>query len=66
MTSQLLFHYITQYGYGGLYLIVGTSILGLPVPDEFLMTFVGFLTYSGQLNTILAILFAAMGCCTAV
>lgn len=66
MTSQLLFHYITQYGYVGLYLIVGISILGLPVPDEFLMTFVGFLTYSGQLNTVSAILFAAMGCCTAV
>lgn len=66
MTSQLLFHYITQYGYVGLFLIVGISILGLPVPDEFLMTFVGFLTYSGQLNTVSAILFAAMGCCTAV
>ncbi|TGE32244.1 DedA family protein [Desulfosporosinus sp. Sb-LF] len=66
MTSQLIFHYITQYGYVGLYLIVGISILGLPVPDELLMTFVGFLTYTGQLNNVLAILFAAMGCCTAV
>ena len=66
MTSQLLFHYISQYGYVGLYLIVGISILGLPVPDEFLMTFVGFLTYSGQLNPFLAILFAALGTCTAI
>ncbi|ODA40890.1 DedA family protein [Desulfosporosinus sp. BG] len=66
MTSQLLFHYITQYGYAGLYLIVCISILGLPIPDELLMTFVGFLTYSGQLNPVLAILFAALGCCTAV
>lgn len=66
MTSQLLFHYITQYGYAGLYLVVGISILGLPVPDELLMTFVGFLTYSGQLNPVLAILFSALGCCTAV
>lgn len=66
MTSQLLFHYISQYGYAGLYLIVGISILGLPVPDELLMTFVGFLTYSGQLNPFLAILFAALGCCTAI
>ncbi|MDP4160668.1 MAG: DedA family protein [Bacillota bacterium] len=66
MTSQLLFHYATQYGYAGLYIIVGISILGLPVPDDFLMTFIGFLTYSGQLNYFLAILFAAMGSCTAI
>ena len=66
MTSQIILHYISQYGYAGLYLIVGISILGLPVPDEFLMTFVGFLTYSGQLNPSLAILFAALGCCTAI
>lgn len=66
MTSQLIFHYITQYGYVGLYIIVGISILGLPIPDEALMTFIGFLTYSGQLNPILAILFAALGCCTAI
>ena len=66
MNLHLISHYITQYGYVGLYSIVGISILGLPVPDELLMTFVGFLTYSGQLNIVLAILFASMGCCTAV
>ncbi|EGW35850.1 DedA family protein [Desulfosporosinus sp. OT] len=66
MTSQLIFHYISQYGYVGLYLTVGISILGLPIPDELLMTFVGFLTYSGQLNTVLAVIFAALGSCTAI
>lgn len=66
MTSQLLIHYISQYGYAGLFVILGTSILGLPIPDEFLMTFVGFLTYSGQLNLFLAIISAATGSATGI
>ncbi|MHB1407107.1 MAG: DedA family protein [Desulfitobacteriaceae bacterium] len=66
MSSQLLIHYISQYGYAGLFVILGTSILGIPIPDEFLMTFVGFLSYSGQLNPVLAILSAATGSATGI
>ncbi len=66
MSSELLVHYITQYGYLGLYIILGLSILALPTPDEFLMTFVGFLSFSGQLNPFLAILAAAAGSITGI
>lgn len=66
MYSTLLIHYITQYGYLGIYVILGTSILGLPIPDEFLMTFVGFLSFSGQLNPVLAIFSAATGSMTGI
>ncbi len=66
MTSAVLVHYITAYGYFGLYIILGISILGIPIPDEFLLTFVGFLTYSGQLNPITAILSAAAGSSTGI
>lgn len=66
MTSTLLIHYITQYGYVGLYLILGISILGIPIPDETLLIFVGFLTYSGKLNPVLAILSAAAGSATGI
>jgi len=66
MYSTLLIHYITQYGYLGIYVILGISILGLPIPDEFLMTFVGFLSFSGQLNPVLAILSAATGSMTGI
>ncbi|AET67243.1 putative membrane-associated protein [Desulfosporosinus orientis DSM 765] len=66
MTSTLLIHYITQYGYTGLYFILGISILGIPIPDETLLIFVGFLTYSGKLNPVLAILSAAAGSATGI
>jgi len=66
MTSQLLVHYISQYGYVGLFVILATSILGIPIPDEFLLTFVGSLTYSGQLNPFLAIISAATGSATGI
>lgn len=61
MTSTLLISYVTQYGYVGLYLILGMSILGVPIPDETFMVFIGFLTYEGKLNPFLAVLSAASG-----
>lgn len=66
MFSALLIDFIEQYGYIGLYIILVISILGLPTPDESLMTFVGFLSFSGQLNTVLAILVAASGGITGI
>jgi len=66
MSSTLLIHFITQYGYVGLYFILLVSILGLPLPDEFLLTFVGFMTFSGQLNPVLAIISSATGSMTGI
>jgi len=66
MSTTLLIHYITQYGYPGLYVILLVSILGLPIPDEFLLTFVGFMSFSGQLNPALAILSSATGSMTGI
>ncbi len=66
MSSSLLIHTITQYGYPGLYVILMVSILGLPIPDEFLLTFVGFMSFSGQLNPILAIIASATGSMTGI
>ncbi|MCM3337785.1 hypothetical protein M3650_03825 [Paenibacillus sp. MER TA 81-3] len=34
---------ISQYGYAALYLLLALGIVGLPVPDEILMTLVGYL-----------------------
>jgi len=66
MSATLLIHYITQYGYPGLYVILLVSILGLPLPDEFLLTFVGFMSFSGQLNPVLAIISSAAGSMTGI
>ncbi|WP_407312759.1 DedA family protein [Desulfosporosinus sp. SB140] len=61
MTSAHLIAYVTQYGYLGLYAILGISILGIPIPDETLMVFIGYMTFEGKLNPILAVLAAASG-----
>lgn len=66
MSLGILIQHIIQYGYVGLYVILLVSILGIPLPDEFLLTYVGFLSFSGQLNPVLAILAAAMGSITGI
>jgi membrane protein DedA with SNARE-associated domain len=40
---------------------LGLGILGLPVPDEMLMAFVGFLVFQGKLVYFYAVLFAFIG-----
>lgn len=66
MSSAILIHFITNYGYPGLYVILLVSILGLPLPDEFLLTFVGFMSFSGKLNPVLAIISSAAGSMTGI
>jgi membrane protein DedA with SNARE-associated domain len=44
---QELYSFIYNFGYPALYLLLSAGIIGLPVPDETLMTFVGSLTAPG-------------------
>ncbi len=57
---SLLLH-IAQYSYWGIFFSLGLGILGLPIPDETLMAFVGFLVFQGKLNYSLAIIVAFIG-----
>jgi membrane protein DedA with SNARE-associated domain len=41
---------ITQYSYVGIFIALGLGIIGLPVPDESLIAFTGFLSSMGKLN----------------
>ncbi|MGZ3595585.1 MAG: DedA family protein [Syntrophales bacterium] len=45
---------ITKYSYFGIFVALGLGILGLPIPDETLIAFVGFLVYEGKLNYLYA------------
>ncbi|MDN4081275.1 DedA family protein [Paenibacillus polymyxa] len=56
-----LAYFVTQYGYISITLLLAGGILGLPVPDEALMTFVGYLVSKNMMNYILAILFSFVG-----
>src|SRR5215813_15120141 len=48
--EQQLFAWISQYGYPAIFCLLVLGIVGLPVPDETLMTFTGYLIYKGHLH----------------
>lgn len=52
---------IGQYGYFAVFLLLSLGIVGLPIPDEALMTLIGYFTHIGTLNYQLAILISFSG-----
>jgi membrane protein DedA with SNARE-associated domain len=60
MEHQVL-EWITQYGYLAIFSLLVLGIVGLPVPDETLLTFTGYLVYTGHLQLPLAWLAAFSG-----
>ncbi len=46
--------WIAQYGAWGLFAALVLGILGLPVPDEFLLTYTGYLAHSGHVTLWIA------------
>ncbi len=55
--EQLVLAWITQYGYLAIFLLLVFGIVGLPVPDETLLTFSGYLIFRG--NLVLPLAFGA-------
>jgi len=53
--------WIATYGYAGIFFLLILGIVGLPVPDETLMTYTGFLVYKGTLHFIPALAAAYLG-----
>ncbi|MGP8154079.1 MAG: DedA family protein [Smithella sp.] len=56
----LLLH-IIQYSYLGIFFSMGLGILGLPIPNETLMVFAGFLIFQNKLNYALTIFISFIG-----
>lgn len=55
---------IAQYGYLAIFVLLALGILGLPVPDELLMLFVGYLTSTMVLNFSVSVLVCFVGSIT--
>ena len=49
---QAVFDWISHYGYAGLFGLLVLGIVGLPVPDETLLTFCGYLIWKGRLHPV--------------
>lgn len=58
---ELVHHWITQYGYVAIFSLLVLGIVGLPVPDETLLTFAGYLVYQGRLQILPTFLAALLG-----
>jgi len=54
-------HWITRYGYAGIFALRALGIVGLPIPDETLLIFVGYSIYRGRLHPVPAVLSAFAG-----
>lgn len=54
-------HLITDYGYPGLFVLLMLGIVGLPIPDETLLAFAGYLVFQGKLNPVSTLLVSFLG-----
>jgi membrane protein DedA with SNARE-associated domain len=59
--EQHVLAWIAQYGYFAIFLLLVCGIVGLPVPDETLLAFTGYLVFKGNLSLPLAFAAAAGG-----
>ena len=59
--EETLLQWISQYGYAGIFILLMLGIVGLPIPDETLMTFSGYLVFKGQLAPVPTVVAAFLG-----
>ena len=59
--EQHILAWITEYGYAAIVGLLMLGIVGLPVPDETLLTFTGYLVFRGNLRLPLAFAAALTG-----
>jgi membrane protein DedA with SNARE-associated domain len=51
-TMDAVFAWILRYGYAGLFALLMLGIVGLPVPDETLLVFCGYLIWKGHFDPL--------------
>ena len=61
MIKHFILQWVVQYSYLGIFSLLMLGVVGLPVPDEFLLTFVGYLVYRNRLQLVPAVLAGFLG-----
>lgn len=59
--AEPLLYWVTHYGYFAIFSLLVLGIVGLPVPDETLLTLCGYLVYRGNLHLTPTLLAAFLG-----
>ncbi len=54
--------WVSHYGYFGIFSLLMLGIVGIPIPDETLLTLTGYLIFRGTLHPVPAFLSAFLGC----
>ncbi|WP_100401322.1 DedA family protein [Bacillus sp. FJAT-42315] len=54
-------HLLEHYGYFGLIFALILGIIGLPIPDEVLLTYIGYQVFQGKMSYVLALISAFIG-----
>ena len=49
---EFVTYFVTNYGYLAIFLLLAPGTFGLPVPDELLLTFLGYLVLQGDLQLL--------------
>ena len=63
---QHLNYLIEHFGYLGIFLALVGGIVGLPLPDEILLTYVGYNVFQGRMSYMPSIMFAFLGTCVGI
>jgi membrane protein DedA with SNARE-associated domain len=58
---ETITHWVTHYGYAGIFSLLMLGIVGVPFPDEALLMFSGYLAYIGELQLLPTIVAATLG-----
>ena len=58
---DIVFNWIAQYGYLALFALLMLGIAGLPVPDETLLTFAGYLMFKKEFAVVPTVVAAVLG-----
>jgi membrane protein DedA with SNARE-associated domain len=61
-----VFAWVAAHGYWALYLLLALGVVGLPIPDETLLVFTGYLIGRGTLNPVGAFAAAVAGAWTGI
>ncbi len=59
--ERILLHWVSQYGYFGIFLLLMLGIVGVPLPDETLLVLTGYLVFKGRLQMAPALAAAYSG-----
>jgi membrane protein DedA with SNARE-associated domain len=58
---ELIIQWVTSYGYAAIFLLLMLGIVGLPIPDETMLVFSGYLISQGHLKPLPTLVIAFLG-----